>query len=100
MARFLPILFLLLFVNGPVPLSGEFDDASSGDGQAVHQPRAHRIVGAARELQISCFDRPLQATRSDRRPRLGELLSVRMRSEPACKIPDRTSNFDSPSEEH
>jgi hypothetical protein len=99
MARFLPVLFLLLFVNGPVPLSGELDDTSSTDGQAVHQPCTRRIVGGARDLRISHLERPLQTTRQDLRPRIVEVSSLSLISEPVCKIPDRTSSFDSPSEE-
>jgi hypothetical protein len=99
MARFLPVLFVLLFVNGPVPLTGEFDDSSSTDAQAVHQTCTRRIVGGARDLRISRLERPLQRRRQDLRSRTAEALSLPPISEPVCKIPDCTSSFDSPSEE-
>jgi len=99
MARFLPILFLFVFVNGPVAFSGEFDDASPADGQAVHQSGTRRIVGAARDLQVSRLERPLQPIRTNLTPRLAEKLSLCLASDPVWKIPDRGSSFDSPSED-
>ena len=99
MARFLPVLFLLLCVNGPVASSDEFDEAASANTQAVHQFGTRRIPGAARDLQVSRLERPLQPSRADLTPRLRELSSLCLASDPICKIPDRSSNFDSASDE-
>src|SRR5215468_771291 len=99
MARLLPILLFLIFLNLSLPVSAEPDETYSMQSQALHRPSMRRAVPAVRELQVSRLDRSTEATDTDLRPHPAETL-------PACvdrlrvhKIPAAASRFDSPSEE-
>jgi hypothetical protein len=99
LARFSPILLLLIFVNMSVPLSGESDETYGTSAQPVHR-HCLRTVRAVRDLQVSALDRPAAAADTDLRARPAETLRVSIDFGGIRKIPPRATGIDSPSEDH
>jgi hypothetical protein len=97
-ARLLPILLLLIFVNMSLPLSAESDETYGTSAQPIHR-QCTRTVRTIRDLQVCVLDRPAAAADTVLRPRPAETLRVCVAAVGIRKTPPRATGVDSPSED-